>query len=313
MILWVLWITYGSFYFCRSNLSAAVGDLGGELQLTNTQIGTILGSLKIAYGIGQLVNGQLAERFRPRILLAIGMMCSAALNVVFGFGTGFYFLLFVWAMNGYAQSLGWTPCMRVAANWFPAGRRGRAIGIIGTGYQFTAAVTILISGWAVAKFGWQGALYLPSAMLFLSGLHMLAFLKERPESTSNMEDRSERTPFVRTLISTISNPALWFLGLSLGLLNACRYGFLDWGILLFEEEMGDRVDVAAVKITLLPIGGIVGALVTGWATDRFFGGRRAPVIVGLLVLLGGLTLCYHQVVQWARCLAGKGPEAIGPG
>jgi sugar phosphate permease len=33
-------------------------------------------------------------------------------------------------------------------------------------------------------------------------------------------------------------------------------------------------------------------LTAGWATDRYFGGRRAPVICGLLVLLGLLTLCY---------------------
>ena len=35
------------------------------------------------------------------------MFGSAALNAIFGFSTGFYFLLFVWATNGYCQSLGW--------------------------------------------------------------------------------------------------------------------------------------------------------------------------------------------------------------
>jgi sugar phosphate permease len=36
----------------------------------------------------------------------------------------------------------------------------------------------------------------------------------------------------------------------------------------------------------------VGALFGGWATDRYFGGRRAPAICGLLLLLGGLTVAY---------------------
>ena len=82
----------------------------------------------VGYAVGQLVNGQLAERVAARRLLALGMLGSAALNVIFGFGTGLYFLLFVWACNGYCQALGWTPCVRVAANWFPVGRRGRADG-----------------------------------------------------------------------------------------------------------------------------------------------------------------------------------------
>ena len=124
-ILWILWMTYGSFYFCRTNIAAAVPGMEAELGLSKIEIGTILGSLKIAYGVGQLINGQLAEVFRPRRLLAIGMMLSAVLNVVFGLGSAFYFLLFVWAMNGYSQSLGWTPCMKVASHWIPAERRGR--------------------------------------------------------------------------------------------------------------------------------------------------------------------------------------------
>ena len=41
---------------------------------------------------GQLVNGQLSERVAPRILLSIGMFCSALLNIIFGLSTGFYFL-----------------------------------------------------------------------------------------------------------------------------------------------------------------------------------------------------------------------------
>ena len=116
---WLLWITYGAFYFCRTNISAAVPGMQAELGYSKTQIGMVLGALKLAYGIGQFVNGQLAERVSARWLLAIGMFCSAVLNVVFGFGTALYFLLFVWAANGYCQALGWTPTMRVAANWVP--------------------------------------------------------------------------------------------------------------------------------------------------------------------------------------------------
>src|SRR3954467_5157523 len=126
MVLWVIWLTYGSFYFCRQNISAAVPGLGKGEGLEKTQIGLILGAMKIAYAVGQLVNGQLAERLPARRLLAVGMLGSAALNVVFGLAEGLYFLVFVWACNGYCQALGWTPCVRTVANWFPAGRRGRA-------------------------------------------------------------------------------------------------------------------------------------------------------------------------------------------
>src|SRR5262245_27980738 len=163
-VIWTLWLTYGAFYFCRTNLSAAVDGMqsplaAGGLGLSSTQTGWILASLKIAYGLGQLLNGQLSERIPPRVMLAIGMFGSAALNVLFGLSAGFWFLLFVWATNGFCQSLGWTPCVRVAANWIPVERRGHAIGIIGTGYQITLGLTYVIAGQAtrISDWGWRGA------------------------------------------------------------------------------------------------------------------------------------------------------------
>src|SRR5688572_24257384 len=150
-VVWLLWLTYGAFYFCRTNLSAAIPGMEkplaeGGLGLTGTEIGTILAAAKVSYGIGQFINGQLAERISPRWILALGMFASAALNVLFGFSTGFYFLLFVWATNGYCQSMGWPPCVRVVGNWVPVVGRGRAIGIIGTGYQVTLGLTYFVAG-----------------------------------------------------------------------------------------------------------------------------------------------------------------------
>src|SRR5262245_32391073 len=95
-VTWVIWLTYGCFYFCRQNSSAAVPAMEAS-GYTKDDIALILGALKVAYGVGQLVNGQLAERLSPRKMLAIGMLGSAALNVAFGFFTAVYFLTFIWA------------------------------------------------------------------------------------------------------------------------------------------------------------------------------------------------------------------------
>lgn len=297
MVLWILWATYGSFYFCRQNIAAAVDGMGRELSLDPAQIGFILGSLKIAYGVGQLVNGQLAENFRARHLLAIGMLGSAALNLVFGLATGFYFLLFVWASNGYCQALGWTPCLRVATNWFASHRRGRLIGVLGTSYQATAALTYVISGFSVDWLGWRGAFYVPSVLLIISAIHTLFFLREAPGLTQNGELAQTTAPVRRgnwqeTLFATLTNPALWFLAVSLAFLDACRYGFTDWGLSHLKDVQDTQVGKAALQYAVLPAGGIAGALVAGWATDRLFDGRRAPVIAALLFLLGLFALAY---------------------
>lgn len=313
-VIWVLWLTYGAFYFCRTNISAAVPGMkatieNGGLGLSPEQVGYILGALKVSYGVGQALNGQMSEHFSARRLLAVGMLGSAALNVVFGLSTGFYFLLFVWASNGYCQSLGWTPCMRVVADWVPVLRRGRAIGIIGTGYQVTLGLTYLVAGGSAELLGWRGALYAPAVLLVLSALFMFVFLVESPERSDRAtgymggpaqeSSGHERRPgsFVENVLLTLTNPRLWLLGVSLGLLNACRYGFLDWGLTHLIDTQQTGVAKAALNYAVLPVGAVAGSYLAGWATDRFFGGRRAPVICLLLLALAGLTLAYDATAR----------------
>ena len=87
------------------------------------------------------------------------------------------------------------------------------------------------------------------------------------------------------------------VALSLCLLDACRYGFTDWGVTHLKEVRNDSVSLAAFKYAVLPFGGIAGAYWSGWATDRFFRGRRPPIICGLLVILGALGLVYDRVIH----------------
>jgi sugar phosphate permease len=309
-----VWFSYGAFYFCRTNISAAVPGLkasvaDGGLGLSATEVSYILAATKITYAAGQLLNGQLSEQISPRKLLALGMLASAALNVLFGFGTAVYFLIFVWACNGYSQSLGWTPCIRVVSNWFPISRRGRAIGLVGTGYQASGVATYLVSGFAAEAFGWKGALWVPAGILAAAAIAMLLLLEERPRERDDEElDRfrplSERAhrndpgnSVLHNFLLTITNPSLWLLGLSLGLLNAARYGYLDWGLTHIKEVQETGVAMAALKYAVLPCGAILGSYYTGWATDRFFGGRRAPVTCVLLVVLGLLTFAYDPITR----------------
>ena len=325
-IIWVLWATYGSFYFCRANIAAAIPGMEAELDLSKAEIGTILGGLKLAYGVGQLINGQLAERVSPRVLLAVGMFVSAGLNAIFGLATGFYFLLFVWASNGYFQALGWAPCMRVAANWFSPASRGRAVALVATGYLLAGGAAAILAGWSAELLGWRGALYVPAALFAAMGVVTLVTLRVRPEAgeavgapahpsssssssssssgpatigagSSSSAPATARAGWLTTLRETVINPRLWLIAVALGLVDACRYGFLDWGITHLMEVQGGGVGKNALKFAILPLGGVAGALTAGWVSDRVFGGRRVPVLVAMLVALAGLAVAYDAVVQ----------------
>jgi sugar phosphate permease len=99
-------------------------------------------------------------------------------------------------------------------------------------------------------------------------------------------------------VKTLENGQLWVVALALFMLDTCRYGFTDWGVTHLKEIGTGSVNDAAIKYAVLPFGGIIGAFFSGWATDRFCHGRRAPVIFGLLLKLGSLALVYDSVIHW---------------
>jgi sugar phosphate permease len=127
---------------------------------------------------------------------------------------------------------------------------------------------------------------------------MLFTLEEAPPSSHEDAPASRDTGSWRAnLAATLSNPRLWLLAIALGLLNACRYGFLDWGVTHLMEVQDAGIGASALKNSVLPAGGIAGTLLAGWATDRYFGGRRVPVMVAMLVTLGVIVLGYDTIIR----------------
>lgn len=145
---------------------------------------------------------------------------------------------------------------------------------------------------------------MPAAILLASAMVMLMLLEDAPEVGRDRSGNaraagagdvgSRELTLGRTLWLTFSNPLLWLLGVSLGLLDACRYGFTDWGLAHLAEVQDTGVGMAALKYAVLPAGGAAGAFAAGWASDRFFGSRRAPVACLLLILLGFCCIVYDD-------------------
>jgi sugar phosphate permease len=231
-------------------------------------------------------------------------------------------LLVLWFTNGYFQAGGWPPTVKVMANWFTPTQRGRMMGIIGTSYQLGSAITIVASGALVTTFAndWRAAFVVPAMVLAAAGLHAYFRMKERPGEgdapsvTPALKDAAGavvRAPMRETLILTFTNGRIWVLALSLFGLDIVRYGFLDWAPGHLKKLHGSGVLLAALKVAVFPLAGAVGALASGWISDRWFQSRRAPMIAIALGSVGLLTLTYDAIapfgtVPTVACLAAIG-------
>jgi MFS transporter, OPA family, glycerol-3-phosphate transporter len=329
----VLWTTYASFYFCRSNIGPAVTSIRHALALSAVEMGFVLGAVKLGYATGQLVNGQLTERFGARRILGIGMVGSAMATLLFaaapwlagapvvgGLASAFLAIAALLGLkssagavlgvmiglafaNGWFQAGGWPPCVKVAGHWFPLAHRGRTMGILGTSYTIGSALAIFAVGWLLTATGggWRVAFVVPPLILLASFGVMAARLREYPPAAEVPAGSQPAAPPVRlrlseALAATLGNPRIWILAIGLFGVDAVRYGFLDWAPGHLAEVQHTGPLAAALKTAVFPLAGTAGALSSGWITDRFFQSRRAPVCAILLSAVGALTLVYRVVV-----------------
>jgi sugar phosphate permease len=296
---WLMWVTYASFYLCRVNISIALPEIAEEFSLTKTNIGLVLSSLFLLYAIGQFINGQLGDKLNSRPIIALGLLSSAMLNIIFGFSGGVLGLMIViWGLNGYFQSMGWGPTVKAMANWFPVKVRGKISGRLGTSYIIGGAISWLLAGTIIKYFNWRFTFWFPSIFCIFIALHWFIRARNAPEEVGlpsleeqekGLESREIRKDihigFRNTLRITLLNPYIWFTAFGLFGLNIVRYGFMSWAPTFMFEEQGATISLAAYKAIAFPVAGGLGAIFAGWASDRIFKHRRAPVAFMMLVLL----------------------------
>jgi sugar phosphate permease len=232
-------------------------------------------------------------------------------------------LLFLWFVNGMFQAGGWPPTVKIMATWFTPQERGRMMGVIGTSYQLGSALTIVLAGALLTRFhdDWRAAFVFPTMLFLLAAIHASLRVRERPgPGEAPSVERSgapavsvhhDRAPLLETLRLTLGNGRVWVLAMGLFGVDIVRYGFLDWAPGQLKAAQASSTLLAALKVAVFPLAGGLGALVSGWATDRWFQSRRAPVIAITLGMSGVLTLAYDAVVKLGAgptvaCLGGVG-------
>lgn len=320
----VLWITYGAFYLCRVNFSVAIPGIIKEFGYTKAQLGAVATGLFWAYAVGQFVHGQFSERFSSRHYLFVVILLSALMNLLMGpiAALGLFAMGVIWAFNGFFQAGGWANCIKTLSQWFPPKARGKRMGLYGACYQFGNVMAWLLAGYTVARYGWRGA-FIAAPIIFVAiGLLNLLFGRNRPEDAKlpplevyeqygeckgmtleeckatikPKKEKEEHAGFRFTLKQTVANPRVWAVSWAFFCVDIIRYGFLLWAPTYLFEVQKAGIAKAAYTAIAIPAFGIAGAIFSGWASDRFFQSRRAPISAILMCALGFLAIFYYYGV-----------------
>ena len=344
-------ISYALFYFVRKNFAFAMPALGEEYGITNTSFGIILSLVGIIYGLSKFVNGIIADRTVARWHLAIGLAACSVFNLLFGWSDKISFWItgqtggaeFVSTMviimatllilNNIFQGCGFPPCNHLLAWWVPPKELATKAAIWNTSHSFGAALAAVFCGYIIARTGnWRYCFFAPAAIGFIGVAFTVLTLRDTPSSvglpdlpdTKTELDENDTPAAFRAFVrkKVFLNPIIWLLAITDLFVYIVRFAVLDWGpTFLQQREEPISPALAGWIIGIFEIAGLVGMLLAGWISDKFFNSKSHRVVAVEMLLTAACLLALHLVRNTASpivilillALAGfflYGPQAL---
>lgn len=247
-------VGYATFYFVRKNYSIVQPFIGKELHIDKTGLGLILTLHGIVYGISKFLNGFLADRANARTFMAVALLASALLNVWFGFSSALGIFVTIWMLNGWFQGMGFPPCARLMANWFPPKQLATKFSIWNSSHNIGSIIIILICGSLITT-GWRICFFVPALNAIIIAVVIWFMLPDTPPSVGlpelegthvEMPDKESHEDFKAFVFRQVfCNKYIWLLSAANFFVYMIRYAVFDWATTLLSEAK--RIEIQNSK------------------------------------------------------------------
>lgn len=153
-------------YLDRISISVASITMQQFFGWTDTDKGAVLSAFFVGYLGMQVVGGWLANRYGGRRVLAIAVLLWSvftALTPVAAF-VSLSLLIGIRVALGLAEGPASPSVFNILNQWAPYVERTRAVAIYTSGQTLGAVFGLSITGWFIAKWGWQAMFYASGAV-----------------------------------------------------------------------------------------------------------------------------------------------------
>lgn len=241
--------------------------------------------------IGLIISAaiNLAICFSPKLNGVMNLLDAegkATLGLVYLIGS-------LWVVNGYIQGMGVPPCVSLLANWVRPSQLATKQSFWNASHSIGAGVVVWLCGYMLEKYGysaWNLCFAVP-AIISLVGVPIIYFgLKDSPsevglprvEELDKMadgekveapkEEKVDGATFKKAINKMVfANPYIWIIAIANFCIYIIRFMILDWGSSFLTQEKGMDISTAASVVASSElVGGILGMLLAGWVTDKFF-------------------------------------------
>ena len=325
VLLMLMWGLVG----LQRNASSFLGPhIAAEFGLNLGGVGSIALAFAVAWGVGSLLAGRLADRHGTKPMLLIFGAITAVLGWVSGLAATIAIFIAIRTALGLAEGGVLSPIMNAARRTGPAPARARVVSLMFISFIVLGMVVAppLLDGIA-NSYGWRTGFFIAAGPMLAVVLLLLIFFREPAleQSTGGAnEDGGERAP----LLSILQTRNVWISAL----MSICSMGrvftFMVFGLFLLGSDVANGgyfmlegpVIPLTVSIALLADG--LGGFAFTWIADRTGHRRKVVMYAFLLAMVFGLVfarlpaevpypLLLASIVGFMFCGGAVSPLAVG--
>ncbi len=180
LVVFILFVLSLITYIDRVAISSAKDPIAQELALSDEAMGAVFSAFALGYALAQIPAGWFADRFGPRLALAVAVSAWSIFTALTGAARSLSFLLGVRFLFGATEAAAFPGSARAFYNWLPVRERGRANGIIFSGSRLGAAMAFPLLAWLLSLASWRLAFGILGCIGVAWVLVWLAWFRDHP-------------------------------------------------------------------------------------------------------------------------------------
>lgn len=261
-----LWLVYAASYFIRTCYAAAIAPIVNDGHFNKGEIGLVGTAFFICYGVGQLISGLIGDKVNPFFMIVFGAAAGGLCCFLMPLADSFVLMLIIWGINGFFQSMLWSPILRIFSETIDKSLSKKAILNISLSLPVGTVCAYLISTFIIKYSGWQLVFVCGGIVIVLSAIFLLwtlayakkDFVKARLQ-LAEVNNHSETTNSRKSLVGLAVLSGLFVIVVPSFLHGMMRDGITNWVPTMITELYGVSPSFSVFLTIVLPIFNSFGA------------------------------------------------------
>ena len=257
-------IAYFASYFSRKTFSVVMVNMLDTEVLTKDIAGLIGTALFVFYGAGQLLSGYLGDKFHPKYLMFSGLMVSAVCNLLLPIMENGYYMIPVWAINGFAQALLWPPIVRILSDNLTHEKYVTANLVVTCGAHVSTIVLYLYAPLCISIMSWKAVFFTSTifcvivGIIFLIAMHFVLPKNIEPkEIESTKEETENQTTNKESVYQVFVKNGVLPIFVCIIAMGFLRDGIESWLPTLYSDVFKQSSENSILVSVVLPIFSII--------------------------------------------------------